>query len=73
MCGHHVESPASSDAWATDNKWDVNIGVESAFLTRMHPMLTDVVAIVRGVEDIGVVQKAFAIEHLDEVFDHFVY
>tara|TARA_R110002060_G_scaffold48199_2_gene59177 strand:- start:2871 stop:2990 length:120 start_codon:yes stop_codon:yes gene_type:complete len=39
----------------------------------MHPMLTDVVAIVRGVEDIGVVQKAFAIEHLDEVFDHFVY
>lgn len=61
------------DARPTDNERHVDVGLEAARLARMQPMLANVVAIVRGVEDEGVFEHAGFVETSDDRFNNLIY
>lgn len=44
-------------AGSSDNEGDIDVFFKPAFLSRVESVLRDVVAIIRGVEDIGVFQN----------------
>jgi hypothetical protein len=50
--------PVLGNVRATDNQRDVDIGLDAARLARLQPVLSDVVAVVAGVKDVGVVEDA---------------
>jgi hypothetical protein len=58
---------------ASDNEGDVNIRVKTAFLPWMHTMLGDVVAIVRRVKYIGVVELAGRVKTTDHPIYHLIH
>lgn len=61
------------NARTPDNEGDVDIRVETAFLPWMHTMLGNMVAIVRRVKYIGVVELAGRVKAADQPIYHLIH
>lgn len=73
MCGHQfVFDLPDLDPWASDDQWNVDILVEAAFLSRIKTMLRDVVPIVGGVDDVGVIKNLRLLEARNKPFYEFI-
>jgi len=59
---NYVGGVSSSDTGSPDYKGDVDIFLKSAFFAWVETVLRDVVAIVRGVDDVCIVQDAMFLE-----------
>ena len=63
---------ALGDAGPADDEGHADVGLEAAHLARVQAVLADVEAVVRGVEDVGVVEQALVLEALDHLADELV-
>lgn len=56
MRADNTGSMTRGDSWATNDEWDVDVGLIWAFFARVHSMLADVIAVVSRVEDVCVIE-----------------
>jgi hypothetical protein len=56
----------------SDDKWDVDVLLETAFLAWLQPMLSDVVSVVRRVEDVSIVQDTIGLETGEDAIDQLI-
>ena len=72
MRADDARSMACRNARPADDERYVDVGLVRAFFARMHSPLANVEAVIRCVENVGVVQQPLGIELLDELLDHLV-
>lgn len=70
--GGLVVGRAAGDARAAHDKGHVDVLLDARRLSRREPVLADVEAVVRGVDDVGVVEQAQGVELRDDALDQLV-
>lgn len=73
MRRHGVLDKTCCDAWSADVQGNANVLVEATFLTRRETVLTEVVAVVGRVDDVGVIEDACLIELCDDLLDDLIH
>lgn len=63
----------SRDSGPTDNKGDIDIRLKAACLAGVQSVLANVIAIVRGIKDKGILQHARLLKASNNGFNNFVY
>lgn len=66
MCGHRINSAILGYTRAADKQWHTDIFFEAALLSRLQSVLTDVVAVIRGIDDVCIVEHIGFLEALDD-------
>ena len=67
-----ISDRASGDVWAADDKWDVDVLFVATFLPRRQPMLPDMIAVIAGVEHVGILQDVIVVKKLENIVNEFV-
>jgi len=72
VCGYQIGSHILRDSWSTDDEWNIDIFFECTLFAWLHAVMANVVSIVAGIENIGLVEYSIGFQTLHNAFDYLV-